>query len=72
ERQFDARHVAFGDTRVVAAFDRQSNQSAYFDVAYLVRAVRPGRYAYPAATVEDMYRPDRYGRTAFSTMTVAE
>ena len=68
----ETSHVAFGDSKVVAAFNRSSGQSAYFDVAYIVRAVRPGKYAYPAATVEDMYRPDRYGRTAFMTMTVAE
>ena len=31
--------------------------------AYVVRAVAPGRYAQPAATAEDMYRPDRFART---------
>ena len=28
---------------------------------------RPGRYVHPPATVEDMYRPERFGRTAFGT-----
>ncbi len=39
-------------------------------VAYIVRAVTPGTYMHPAATVEDMYRPDRYARTAAGTLTV--
>jgi uncharacterized protein YfaS (alpha-2-macroglobulin family) len=39
-------------------------------VAYIVRAVTPGTYVHPAATVEDMYRPDRYARTAAGTLTV--
>ncbi|MFN0264923.1 MG2 domain-containing protein [Tepidamorphus sp. 3E244] len=72
KRDMDPAHLSFRDDRVVAAFDRSSRQSAFFDVAYIVRAVRPGTYAHPAATVEDMYRPDRYGRTAFTTMTVSE
>jgi uncharacterized protein YfaS (alpha-2-macroglobulin family) len=29
----------------------------------VVRAVSPGRYVLPQAYVEDMYRPDRFGRT---------
>ena len=40
-------------------------------VAYIVRAVTPGTYLHPAATVEDMYRPDRYARTAAGTLTVS-
>ena len=39
-------------------------------LAYIVRAVTPGTYVHPAATVEDMYRPDRYARTAAGTLTV--
>ena len=40
-------------------------------VAYIVRAVTPGKYVHPAATVEDMYRPERYARTAAGTLTVS-
>jgi alpha-2-macroglobulin len=40
-------------------------------VAYIVRAVTPGTYLHPAATVEDMYRPERYARTAAGTLTVS-
>lgn len=39
-------------------------------VAYIVRAVTPGTFVHPAATVEDMYRPDRYARTAAGTLSV--
>jgi len=34
-----------------------------FTVAYVVRAVSPGRYVLPQALVEDMYRPERFGAT---------
>jgi hypothetical protein len=34
-----------------------------FSVAYVARAVAPGKYVRPQARVEDMYRPDRFGRT---------
>ncbi len=39
-------------------------------VAYMVRAVTPGAFVHPAATVEDMYRPERYARTAAGKLTV--
>jgi len=39
-------------------------------VAYMVRAVTPGSFVHPAATVEDMYRPERYARTAAGNLTV--
>ena len=32
-----------------------------FTLAYVVRAVTPGTYAHPAASVEDMYRPRIFG-----------
>ena len=60
----------YRDDRFVAAFDRSPSQKASWTVAYMVRAVAPGRYVHPAATVEDMYRPDRFGRTAFGTVEV--
>jgi uncharacterized protein YfaS (alpha-2-macroglobulin family) len=40
-------------------------------VAYMVRAVTPGEFIHPAATVEDMYRPERYARSAAGKLTVA-
>ncbi len=39
-------------------------------VAYIVRAVTPGTFVHPAATAEDMYRPERYARTASGTLSV--
>ena len=45
-----------------------SSDTAVFTVAYVVRAVSPGNYVLPQAYVEDMYRPDRFGRTATGTI----
>jgi alpha-2-macroglobulin len=63
-------HSEFRDDHFGAAFDRDAKSPAVFTVAYVVRAVSPGTYALPQAYVEDMYRPDRYGRTATGTVTV--
>ena len=54
----------------VAAFQRDSDDAAVFTVAYVVRAVSPGKYVLPQAYVEDMYRPDRFGRTGTGTLDV--
>ena len=40
-------------------------------VAYMVRAVTPGSFVHPAATIEDMYRPDRFARTAAGRLQVS-
>jgi uncharacterized protein YfaS (alpha-2-macroglobulin family) len=40
-------------------------------LAYIVRAVTPGTFIHPAATVEDMYRPERYARSAAGTLIVS-
>jgi uncharacterized protein YfaS (alpha-2-macroglobulin family) len=66
-------HTEARDDRYVAAFERagSSNQPLSFTVAYIARAVSPGRYVAPAAAIEDMYRPDRFGRTAFGTVDIA-
>jgi uncharacterized protein YfaS (alpha-2-macroglobulin family) len=70
KKDVDPDHTEYRDDRFVAAFDRADNQSAFFNVAYVVRAVAPGKYVYPPATVEDMYRPERFGRTAFGALEV--
>ena len=54
-----------------AAFDRNAQSAAVFTVAYVVRAVSPGSYVLPQAYVEDMYRPDRYGRTGTGRIEIA-
>jgi len=61
----------FRDDRFSAAFDRKQDSSPVFGVAYVVRAVSPGRYVLPQAKVEDMYRPDRFGRTATGNIEIA-
>ncbi|MGE0023268.1 MAG: alpha-2-macroglobulin [Hyphomicrobium sp.] len=40
-------------------------------VAYIVRAVTPGTFVHPAATVEDMYRPERYARSGAGTLVIS-
>jgi uncharacterized protein YfaS (alpha-2-macroglobulin family) len=60
----------FRDDRFTAAFDRRADDRAVFTVAYTVRAVSPGRYVLPQASVEDMYRPDRFGHTGTGMLDV--
>jgi uncharacterized protein YfaS (alpha-2-macroglobulin family) len=66
-------HTEFRDDRFVAAFNVQagSGAPATLTVAYVVRAVSPGRYIAPAATVEDMYQPDRHARSPAGTLEIA-
>jgi uncharacterized protein YfaS (alpha-2-macroglobulin family) len=48
------------DDRFLAALDLTGQAAT---VAYVVRAVTPGRYTAPGVVVEDMYRTDVYART---------
>jgi uncharacterized protein YfaS (alpha-2-macroglobulin family) len=59
----DPVNSEFRDDRFTAAFERKRGDAAVFTVAYVVRAVSLGTYVRPQASVEDMYRPDRYGRS---------
>ena len=63
-------HTEFRDDRFTAAFDRASGDAPVYTVAYIVRAVSPGEYVLPQASVDDMYRPDRFGRTGTGTASV--
>ncbi|GEP08226.1 alpha-2-macroglobulin family protein [Methylobacterium gnaphalii] len=63
-------HTEFRDDRFVASYDRGPDQSAFFSAAYTVRVVSPGTYVHPGAIIEDMYRPERFGRTAFGSIEV--
>ena len=65
-----AAHLEFRDDRFIAAFDRTSSDPRTFSLAYVVRAVTPGVFAHPAASVEDMYRPQFSARTAMGMMEV--
>jgi len=69
-KDVEPAHTEYRDDRFVAAFDRAEGQSAFITMAYVVRAVAPGHYVYPPATAEDMYDPERYGRTAFGEIEV--
>ncbi|WP_315923976.1 alpha-2-macroglobulin family protein [Mesorhizobium sp. SP-1A] len=77
--QTNPAHVEFRDDRFVAAFGpggESTDESSQDDgdrsktLAYVVRAVTPGVYAHPAASVEDMYRPQYSARTATGMMEV--
>jgi alpha-2-macroglobulin len=60
----------FRDDRFTAAFERHKKDPAVFTVAYVVRAVSLGTYVQPQASVEDMYRPERFGRTGSGSVEV--
>ncbi|MGH6994083.1 MAG: hypothetical protein ACREES_00180 [Stellaceae bacterium] len=63
-------HTEFRDDRFTAAFDRDKSSPPVFTVAYVVRAVSSGHYVLPQASVEDMYRPDRFGRTGTGAIDI--
>ena len=56
------------DDRYVAALSLGSGES--FALAYLVRAVTPGRYTLPPVLIEDLYRLELKARTTPGQMTV--
>ncbi|MDM7852130.1 alpha-2-macroglobulin family protein [Pseudochrobactrum kiredjianiae] len=63
-------HSEFRSDRFVAAFNSSGGDAREYTVAYTVRAVTPGTYAHPAPYVEDMYRPQYFGRGAAGMMQV--
>ena len=68
------RHSEFRKDRFTAAFDlfarSKDDKAKPISVAYIVRAVTPGNYRHPPATIEDMYRPDRFARTDSGDVTI--
>jgi uncharacterized protein YfaS (alpha-2-macroglobulin family) len=70
KRDVEPSHTEYRDDRFVAAFDRDGGKAAFFTVAYMVRAVSPGTYVHPPAVVEDMYRPERFGRGDFGKVEI--
>jgi len=66
----DTRHTEFRQDRFLAAVDW--SEAGSFRLAYILRATAPGRYRHPAASVEDMYRPDRRAWTARGEAVVIE
>jgi hypothetical protein len=65
-----ARHAEFRAERFLAAVDHYGDQP--FRLAYIVRAVSPGSFHHPAASVEDMYRPEFRAHTDAGRIAVTE
>jgi alpha-2-macroglobulin len=62
-------HVESRTDQYVAAF-RYGSDPGTFTTAYLVRAVTPGSFVLPGATVEDMYRPEFRANTAAGAIEI--
>ncbi|MFV0359958.1 alpha-2-macroglobulin family protein [Tropicimonas sp.] len=62
------RTAEFRQDRFMAAVDWRSEKP--FTLAYVVRAVSPGTFRHPAASVEDMYRPQFRGRSSAGSVVV--
>ncbi len=65
-----AVHSEFRQDRFLTAIDRVD--AAPFRLGYIVRAVSPGSFHHPAASVEDMYRPDFRAQSAAGRVTVTD
>jgi uncharacterized protein YfaS (alpha-2-macroglobulin family) len=52
-------HREFRSDRFVAAVERGDDDPETFQLGYLLRAVSPGSFAQPPASLEDMYEPAR-------------
>ncbi len=63
-------HAEFRSDRFLAAVDWRSDKP--FQLAYIVRAISPGAFHHPAASVEDMYRPQMRARTDAGLVVVTE
>ncbi|WP_298851687.1 alpha-2-macroglobulin family protein [uncultured Ruegeria sp.] len=64
----DATHTEFRADRFLAAVDLSGREIV--TLAYVARAVTPGVFHHPAASVEDMYRPQNRARTAIGRVEV--
>lgn len=62
-------HVESRTDQYVAAY-RYVSDNGSFTTAYVVRAVSPGTFVLPGATIEDMYRPEFRANTAPGTVEV--
>jgi uncharacterized protein YfaS (alpha-2-macroglobulin family) len=56
------------DDRFVAAIDLVERPQR---LAYLVRAVTPGRFVLPGVVAEDMYRPDVFARSSSGMVEIS-
>jgi uncharacterized protein YfaS (alpha-2-macroglobulin family) len=60
----------YGDDDDDTASQKPADKRA-FNLAYVVRAVTPGKFTLPEAVIEDMYRPQVVARTAAGTTEIA-
>jgi len=65
-----ARTLGLRDDRVVAQIDL-SPEEPTFKLAFLLRAVTPGRFELPGALLFDMYKPRFFARQAAGRIAVA-
>ncbi|MEO1555659.1 MAG: alpha-2-macroglobulin family protein [Pseudomonadota bacterium] len=65
-----AQHAEFRSDRFLAAVDHRGEEA--FELAYIARAVSPGNFHHPAASVEDMYRAEYRAVTDTSRAVVTE
>ena len=63
-------HVEARTDQYVAAFRYARATRESFSTAYMVRAVSPGKFVLPGATVEDMYRPELRANTDPGTLEI--
>jgi uncharacterized protein YfaS (alpha-2-macroglobulin family) len=68
--QTEGAHLEFRDDRFVASLTRGAGENGEVNFAYVVRAVSPGKFVLPPASVEDMYRPYLNARTATGSTEV--
>ena len=60
----------FRQERFLASVNHRSESA--FRLAYIVRAVSPGTFHHPAASVEDMYRPQMRARTETGRVRIGD
>ncbi len=65
----EVAHSEFRQDRFLTAIDRSDAKP--FRLSYIVRAVSPGSFHHPAASVEDMYRPSFRARGETGRITIA-
>lgn len=69
QAETDVAHAEFRQDRFLTAIDRHDSDP--FRLSYIVRAVSPGAFHHPAASVEDMYRPDFKARSETGRVTIS-
>ena len=60
----------FRSDRFLAAVNWRSDKP--FELGYIVRAISPGGFHHPAASVEDMYRPEFRAHTDTGRVRIIE